>query len=168
MALAFAGPEATEEVMLMRSVRFLAVTACAIGLVGVSAVAASASQQSLGGRAAVEALAQRGVPYVWGGASPDPGFDSSGLVMWVYAKVGHLQLPHSAPWLKPLGQPVSRTNLRPGDLVFFEHNLDVGIYVGSGRFVHAPGGARTKVRLDSLFAHKFAVSYSGAVRLRPR
>ena len=85
--------------------------------------------------------------------------------MWVYGQAEHVQLPHSAPFMKKLGRPVARQELQPGDLVFFHHDLDVGIYVGAGRFVHAPGGGRATVRIDSLRARGFLRSYTGARRL---
>src|SRR5574338_190230 len=71
---------------------------------------------------------QLGVPYVYGGASPD-GFDCSGLVMWVYGRLG-ITLPHNAAALFSVGRPVSLEHLRPGDLVFFPGLGHVGIYVG--------------------------------------
>lgn len=102
---------------------------------------------------------------MWGGASPKTGFDASGLVMWVYGQVEHVQLPHSAPYQKRLGRSIMRKGLLPGDLVFFDHNLDVGIYVGGGRFVHAPGGAQRTVRIDSLRGGRYLLTYTGARRL---
>jgi peptidoglycan DL-endopeptidase CwlO len=77
-----------------------------------------------------------GVPYVWGGASPS-GFDCSGLVMYVYAKVG-VSLPHNAAAQYGYGVPVSRDQLQPGDLVFFNGLGHNGIYIGGGQFIHAP------------------------------
>ncbi len=77
-----------------------------------------------------------GVPYVWGGASPG-GFDCSGFVMFVYAQMG-VSLPHHAADQYNYGTPVSRDQLEPGDLVFFDGLGHVGIYIGGGQFVHAP------------------------------
>jgi peptidoglycan DL-endopeptidase CwlO len=77
-----------------------------------------------------------GTPYVWGGASPS-GFDCSGFVMYVYAHFG-VSLPHSSYAQYGYGSPVSRSQLQPGDLVFFDGLGHVGIYVGGGSFVHAP------------------------------
>jgi cell wall-associated NlpC family hydrolase len=82
------------------------------------------------------ALQYLGVPYVWGGASPS-GFDCSGLTMYAYAKVG-VYLPHNAAMQYGMGTPVSRSQLAPGDLVFFSGLSHVGMYIGGGRFVHAP------------------------------
>jgi peptidoglycan DL-endopeptidase CwlO len=77
-----------------------------------------------------------GVPYVWGGASPS-GFDCSGFTMYVYAQVG-VSLPHNAAAQYGYGSPVSRGNLAPGDLVFFDGLGHVGLYVGGNTFIHAP------------------------------
>jgi cell wall-associated NlpC family hydrolase len=88
---------------------------------------------------------QLGVPYAYGGASPS-GFDCSGLVMWVYGRLG-IHLPHNAAALYGVGRPVSRTALRPGDLVFFSGLGHVGLYIGHGRMIHAPhSGARVEIQ----------------------
>ena len=83
-----------------------------------------------------------GVPYVWAGTSPS-GFDCSGLVQYVYKQMG-VSLNRVAADQTAHGTPVSRENLKPGDIVFF-HNTSrysrinhVGIYVGDGQFIHAP------------------------------
>jgi cell wall-associated NlpC family hydrolase len=86
--------------------------------------------------AATIALRYLGVPYVWGGATPT-GFDCSGLVMYVYAQLG-ISLPHFAAAQYSEGTPVARTDLQPGDLVFFDGLNHVGIYIGNGQLVHAP------------------------------
>ncbi len=88
------------------------------------------------GQAVVEiALQYVGVPYRWRGASPD-GFDCSGLVSYVYGRVG-VALPHNAAEQYRRGTPVSRDDLQPGDVVFFDHLRHNGIYIGDGKFVHA-------------------------------
>jgi cell wall-associated NlpC family hydrolase len=82
------------------------------------------------------AMQYLGVPYVWGGASPS-GFDCSGFIMYVYAQVG-VSLPHNAAMQYGYGSPVSRSNLQPGDLVFFNGLGHAGIYIGGNQFIHAP------------------------------
>ena len=82
------------------------------------------------------AMQYLGVPYLWGGASPS-GFDCSGLIMYVYAKVG-VSLPHNAAAQYGYGMPVSRDQLQAGDLVFFNGLGHNGIYIGGGQFIHAP------------------------------
>ena len=83
------------------------------------------------------ALAQRGKPYVW--AAEGPGsYDCSGLVMYAFAAAG-MGVPHSSRMQSQMGSPVSRSELRPGDLVFFYDPVShVGIYIGNGQMVHAP------------------------------
>ena len=91
----------------------------------------------VGGSAVDVAMQYLGVPYVWAGASPS-GFDCSGLVQYVYAKLG-VDLPHSSSMQFGYGVPVARSQLEPGDLVFFGGNIHhVGIYVGGGNMIHAP------------------------------
>ena len=107
------------------------------------------------------ALQYLGVPYVWGGASPS-GFDCSGLTMYAYAKVG-VYLPHNAAMQYGMGTPVSRSQLAPGDLVFFSGLSHVGMYIGGGRFVHAPHTGDV-VKISSLSEYWYAATYVGARR----
>ena len=110
------------------------------------------------------ALEQRGIPYVWGGASRN-GFDCSGLVRFAYATVG-FRLPHSSYALASVGRRVSRWALRPADLIFFDSDGHVGIYIGGGRFVHAPHPGAA-VRVGRLSQSWYAQTYVGARRLLP-
>jgi cell wall-associated NlpC family hydrolase len=111
--------------------------------------------------AATIALRYLGIPYLWGGASPAPGFDCSGLVMYVYAQLG-ISLPHYAAAQYQLGAPVDRSQLQPGDLVFFDALDHVGIYIGNGQFVHAPQTGDV-VKITALA--DFGNGYVGARRL---
>jgi cell wall-associated NlpC family hydrolase len=82
------------------------------------------------------ALAQVGKPYVFGAAGPN-GFDCSGLTMFAYAAAG-ISLPHSSSSQSRLGIAVSRSDLQPGDLVYFYSPVShVGLYIGNGMMVHA-------------------------------
>jgi cell wall-associated NlpC family hydrolase len=103
-----------------------------------------------------------GVPYVWGGSSPH-GFDCSGFVRYVYAHFG-VSLPHSSYAQFGDGRRVTRRSLRPGDLVFFDGVGHVGIYIGNGRFIHAPHtGTRVSIaKLGGWYSERF----SGARRVR--
>jgi peptidoglycan DL-endopeptidase CwlO len=83
------------------------------------------------------AMRYLGVPYKWGGSSPSTGFDCSGFSKFVYAQVG-VNLPHNAAMQYQLGRPVARSDLQPGDLVFFHGLGHMGIYIGGGSFIHAP------------------------------
>jgi cell wall-associated NlpC family hydrolase len=83
------------------------------------------------------AMQYLGIPYRWGGASPSTGFDCSGFVMYVFAKVG-VSLPHNAAMQYGYGAPVSRANLQAGDVVFFNGLGHNGIYIGGNQFIHSP------------------------------
>jgi cell wall-associated NlpC family hydrolase len=83
------------------------------------------------------AMAQRGKPYVWAAGGPG-SFDCSGLTAYAFRAAG-ISLPHSSLMQSRMGQPVSRDQLQPGDLVFFYSPVShVGIYIGNGQMVHAP------------------------------
>jgi cell wall-associated NlpC family hydrolase len=115
-----------------------------------------------GQRAAHIALKYRGVPYRWGGTEPS-GFDCSGFVQHVYAQVG-LKLPRSAAQQYEQGTPVSRADLRPGDLVFFDRLRHNGIYIGQGRFIHA-GQTGKHVSVAPLDEGWYRARWVGARRL---
>jgi peptidoglycan DL-endopeptidase CwlO len=104
-----------------------------------------------------------GVPYVYGGTSPRTGFDCSGFTRFVYAHFG-IVLPHYSGAQFGMGRRVSRAGLRPGDLVFFDGLGHVGMYVGNGRFIHAPHTG-TRVRIQTL-AGWYSSRFVGARRLK--
>jgi len=121
----------------------------------------------LGVQAASLAREQVGQPYRWGGGDPRGGFDCSGLVRWTYGCVG-LELPRRADEQKLVGKAIGSDQLRPGDLVFFEPYgsgaSHVGVYLGAGRFVHAPRSGEP-VREDSLDDPWWRVRWSGSRRV---
>ncbi len=113
-----------------------------------------------------EALAHRGTPYRYGGASRG-GFDCSGFSSYVYRRTRGLNLPHSASAQARRGTRVAREDLRPGDLVFFGSGRrihHVGIYLGNEKFIHA-ANRRSNVRIDSLATGWYRRSYVCARRL---
>ena len=109
------------------------------------AVATPSPAQS---RIVTVALKYVGTPYARGGTTP-AGFDCSGFVMFVYARAG-VALPHNAERQYRLGTAVSKDELEPGDIVFFDGLGHSGIYIGDSRFVHAtkPGDVVKVSRLD--------------------
>ena len=101
---------------------------------------------------AIHALGLVGTPYRYGGNTPDSGFDCSGLIGYVYRHRVGTAPPRTVAQLSGWGQPVANGELRTGDLVVFGRGRNpshAGIYVGEGRFVHAPSSGGT-VRLDEL------------------
>ncbi|WP_331716779.1 C40 family peptidase [Stenotrophomonas sp. MMGLT7] len=116
----------------------------------------------------MRALGLVGTPYLYGGNTPESGFDCSGLVAYVYRDVLDLRLPRSSRELAQVQGPrIDPGRLAAGDLVFFGSRGNVshvGIYVGEGRFVHAPSSGGT-VRLDSLGGPYWQDHYTGARRV---
>lgn len=111
-----------------------------------------------------------GTPYRWGGNTPETGFDCSGLIGYVYREVAAVQLPRTTSAMAAMdATPVGQKQLQAGDLVLFSIGRasgvnHAGIYVGEGRFVHAPsrGG---RVRLDSLDTRYWRRAFSGGKRV---
>lgn len=101
--------------------------------------------------AVANALSKLGAPYRWGAAGPS-AFDCSGLVYWAYQQAGKV-LPRTSRAQSTVGVPVAKSDLRPGDLVFYYRPVShVGIYIGNGKIVHAPtAGAPVKITgVDSM------------------
>ena len=122
------------------------------------------------GDAIDQALDLLGVPYRRGGSSPETGFDCSGFVSHVFREGLGLILPRSSKEMSKTGEAVSKDQLRPGDLVFFNTMRaafsHVGIYLGDNQFVHAPrsGG---KVRVEDLRDGYWIKRFNGARRINP-
>ena len=105
-----------------------------------------------------------GVPYLWGGASVDDGFDCSGLTMTVYQLNG-LNLPRNSKRQFDAGTSINKNDLQKGDLIFFckkgtSSVSHVGIYIGDGKFIHASSQCK-KIRVDSLSTNYFTNHYIG-------
>lgn len=116
----------------------------------------------------VAAVSLIGTPYQWGGNTPQGGFDCSGLVVYVIKNTRQKSLPRTTEDLGKYGQSLSLNTPSPGDLVFFNtlgpSHSHVGIYVGAGRFVHAPTTGGT-VRIDEIRNPYWATRYTEARRV---
>lgn len=116
----------------------------------------------------VSALGFLGVPYRRGGNNVETGFDCSGFVRAMYQQTAGLLLPRRASEQAASTEKINKTDLKPGDLVFFNTMRrafsHVGIYVGNGKFIHAPkpGG---EVRVEDLGASYWAKRFDGARRV---
>lgn len=103
--------------------------------------------------------------YRFGGRNPEAGLDCSGMVSWIVERISGQRLPHNAAQIAERTRPISVARLQPGDLVFFNtlrrKHSHMGIYIGDGRFVHAPS-SRGTVRVDRLDNRYFAPRIDGA------
>ena len=120
------------------------------------------------GDVVVGALNMIGVRYRWGGNSPDSGLDCSGFVCYVFQDTLGMSLPRRAEEMSRVGEKVSMSNLKPGDLVFFNTMRrtfsHVGIYIGDNKFVHSPSTGST-IRVDDLDSGYWEKRFTGARRL---
>ena len=103
--------------------------------------------------------------YRFGGRNPEAGLDCSGMVAYIVENISGRRLPHNAAQIAQRTRPIPVTSLRPGDLVFFntrqQQHSHMGIYIGDGRFVHAPS-SRGAVRVERLDNRYFAQRIDGA------
>lgn len=114
------------------------------------------------------AAAWLGTRYRYGGKSPESGFDCSGLVAHAFERARGITLPRDAEGQSKVGVPVKRAALAPGDLVFYNTRnrpySHVGIYVGEGRFIHAPRPGE-RVRVESIHSGYWRARFNGARRI---
>jgi cell wall-associated NlpC family hydrolase len=127
--------------------------------------------QSVGLKASelvVNAMGFLGVPYKWGGTSAETGFDCSGFVRAIYEQSVGLLLPRKAEQQAAATQKIETTDLKPGDLVFFNTMRrafsHVGIYIGDGKFIHSPR-AGSEVRVESMSLSYWQRRFDGARRV---
>jgi cell wall-associated NlpC family hydrolase len=117
-----------------------------------------------------QAMLTLGARYRFGGSSPRTGFDCSGLVTHVFEQAWGVVLPHNVQAQSRIGIPVKRSALQPGDLVFYNTRnrpySHVGIYLGEGRFIHAPRPGKL-VRVESLRSSYWSARFNGARRVTP-
>lgn len=118
----------------------------------------------------IQAMSLVGIPYRWGGNTPESGFDCSGLVRYVVARSADVGLPRTTADISQRGESVEPDEIAPGDLIFFNTtgrpHSHVGIYVGKLRFVNAPSTGGT-VRLDYLTNPYWAKRFDGIRRVAP-
>ncbi|NPT58957.1 NlpC/P60 family protein [Paraburkholderia elongata] len=116
----------------------------------------------------IQAMSLVGVPYRWGGNTPDSGFDCSGLVRYVVSRAASVNLPRTTADMSGRGETIEPDEIAPGDLIFFNTtgraHSHVGIYVGKLRFVNAPSTGGT-VRLDYLTNPYWAKRFDGIRRV---
>lgn len=105
------------------------------------------------------------VGYRFGGENPESGLDCSGMVAYIYQQAAGIELPHNAARIAERTTPVALGSAKPGDLVFFNTTgkpySHMGIYLGGGRFIHAPSSNR-KVRVEKLGNRYWAGRLTGA------
>ena len=115
-----------------------------------------------------QALDYLGVRYRSGGTSPETGLDCSGLVLNVFRNAIGFDLPRTAAEMSRMGDKIGRKDLKPGDLVFFNTMRrafsHVGIYLGDGKFVHAPSSGG-KVGVEAIATGYWSKRFNGARRL---
>ncbi|MCU0840898.1 MAG: C40 family peptidase [Thiobacillaceae bacterium] len=121
------------------------------------------------GEPITRALQLIGTPYKFGGRNPDEGLDCSGLVRYVYRQAAAVELPHNAKDISDTGQPVDKTELKPGDLVFFNTLKrpfsHVGIYKGDGKFIHASSRRDKRVTVSDMGNGYWKERFDGARRI---
>lgn len=130
------------------------------------------ARNAFGGKASelvMQAMGLLGVPYRSGGTSEEKGFDCSGFVRYMYEKSVGLVLPRRAEEQAKVTEEISRSELKPGDLVFFNTLKrtfsHVGIYVGDGKFIHAPRPGKA-VRVDDMREAYWQQRFNGARRVQ--
>lgn len=132
----------------------------------------SVARQSVGEKAGdllTQAMGLLGVPYRRGGTSEETGFDCSGFVRHLYEKSFGRLLPRRAEEQAKATESIDRSDLKPGDLVFFNTMKrafsHVGIYVGDGKFIHAPRAGKA-IRVDDMRSAYWQKRFNGARRVQ--
>jgi cell wall-associated NlpC family hydrolase len=136
-----------------------------LGATPSSSLSASEAHSDKGSEVAIYALGLIDTGYRFGGKNPKAGLDCSGMVTYIFNQAAGLKLTGSAADLARKGRQIERSKLRAGDLVFFntDHRAfsHVGIYIGDGRFVHAPA-TNGKVHISRLDNPYFAPRFEMA------
>jgi len=128
----------------------------------------SSASEEVAGDLILQAMSLLGVAYRFGGTSPTSGLDCSGFIQYIFKKSLRVSLPRTAAEMAHTGRAVDRSELAPGDLVFFNTrgfaNSHVGMYMGNNKFIHAPRTGKS-VEVVSLSSSYWAARYNGARRV---
>lgn len=142
---------------------FLLIAGCSVA--PVRQVPETPAQASSRDEVVLYAMGLMGVNYRFGGKNPSSGMDCSGMVSYIYKHAVGMNLPHNAYRIAKISRRISMKEIRPGDLVFFntQHRpySHVGIYIGQGRFIHAPG-TDGRIKISTLSSRYFARHLEGA------
>jgi cell wall-associated NlpC family hydrolase len=157
---------------------FLMISALAAQVLSSPANAEDVAQTSLAegvkakAQPLLKALSLLGTPYKFGSSNPEKGVDCSGFVKHVYKESADISLPRSAAEMSQKGETVAKSDLKPGDLVFFntrkKPNSHVGIYAGDGEFVHASSSRSKEVMISRINEKYWASRFNGARRVLPQ
>ena len=154
--------------MILKSwMKAVAVVATGLSL-SLGSTSAMAGDDGFAQKLLGKAMQLIGVKYRFGGTNPETGLDCSGYVQYVYKSSVGVNLPRTAAQQAQMGERVATSEVRPGDMVFFNtrgfSNSHVGIYVGNGMFVHAPN-SRSRVRFDTLESGYWKTKFTGVRRV---
>ena len=160
----------------MRSLSLVVVLLAALAVVSPAPAEENAPQSLSDGVKAkaqplLKALSMIGTPYKFGSSNPEKGLDCSGFVKHVYKESADISLPRSAAEMSKKGEEIAQSELKPGDLVFFntrkKANSHVGIYAGEGTFVHASSSRTKEVTVSRIGEKYWANRFNGARRVLP-
>ncbi|MBR6027430.1 MAG: C40 family peptidase [Neisseriaceae bacterium] len=118
----------------------------------------------------MNAMSLLGVSYRFGGSSPVKGMDCSGFIQYIFRQALSVDLPRTSAEMATVGRAVEKSQLQPGDLVFFARNgkriNHVGMYIGNNKFIHAPRTGKD-IEIQNLDKPYYTKSYAGARRINP-
>ena len=118
----------------------------------------------------MNAMSLLGVSYRFGGSSPVKGMDCSGFIQYIFRQALSVDLPRTSAEMATVGRAVEKSQLQPGDLVFFARNgkriNHVGMYIGNNKFSHAPRTGKD-IEIQNLDKPYYTKSYAGARRINP-
>lgn len=119
----------------------------------------------------MNAMSLIGISYRWGGTKPATGLDCSGFIQYVFRQAWGVNLPRTSSEMAKVGTPVNKSDLQPGDLVFFSRFGrrvgHVGMYIGNDKFIHAPSTGK-KIQIANLNKPYYVKHYVGARRISER